>query len=82
MFGKLSNNAVAPDVQGIPAVLKVDVIVLDSAAVVNMLPHSRHATLEDYAVNVFDPYVTWYLDKCERVDVVWDSSHDGLKWQE
>ena len=79
----LSINAVTPDVQGMPLVPKVDIIVRDGTAVVNMLPFNCHATFEDYAINMVVFYATQYLDKCERVDVVWDNyQEDSLTSQE
>ena len=49
--------------------LDVDVVILDDAAIVNMLKPGTAHTSSDYASQVFLPYVTTQL---ERVDVVWD----------
>ena len=50
----------------------VDVILLDGAAVINMLKPGQAKTFSDYAELVFLPYVQSQLKKASRVDIVWD----------
>ena len=50
----------------------VQVIILDGAAVVNMLRPGAAKTFSDYAQQVFLPYILSKLDHVSRVDVVWD----------
>ena len=51
----------------------VDVLLLDGAAIVNMLkPTGACKTFAEYSQFVFIPYVTRELESVKRVDVVWD----------
>lgn len=50
----------------------VQVIILDGAALVNMLRPGAAKTFSDYAQNVFLPYILSQLLHVSRVDVVWD----------
>ena len=50
----------------------VEVIILDGAAITNMLAPGGAKTLCDYATQVFLPYITSQLQHAIRVDVVWD----------
>ncbi|KAK1898363.1 Hexokinase-1 [Dissostichus eleginoides] len=59
----LQQNASHPTVQ---------VIILDGAAVVNMLPPGAAKKFFDYAQKVFSPYILSQLEHVSRVDVVWD----------
>ena len=54
-----------------------DVIVLDAAAIVNMLKPGAAKTFKDYARDVFLPYVKSQVDKAQRVDIVWDDYRPG-----
>ena len=49
-----------------------DAIVFDGAAVVHLLPVTNIGTFDEYADNVFIPYILKQLEKSARVDVVWD----------
>ena len=49
-----------------------DVIILDGAVVVNILKPAVARTFDEYAVNVFLPYVHRQVQNASRVDVVWD----------
>ena len=49
-----------------------DVKVLEVAAVVHLLPVSGVKTFEDYAADVFLPYVRHQLKTACRADIVWD----------
>ena len=49
-----------------------DAIILDGAAVVNMVRHNAAKTFDDYALKVFVPYIQSQLEKANRVDIVWD----------
>ena len=51
----------------------VDVVVLDGAAIVNMLPPGKCKTFKEYAKTVFLPYVVNYrAQNVKRIDLVWD----------
>ena len=50
-----------------------DFKVLDGAAIVHLLQTNSITTFDDYATDVFIPYINRQLDTAERVDVVWDS---------
>ena len=54
-----------------------DVIVLDAAAIVNMLKPGSAKTFQDYARDVILPYVKSQVDKAQRVDIVWDDYRPG-----
>ena len=51
----------------------VDVKLLDGAAVVHLLPTTNVVTFNEYADQIFLPYITKQLESCTRVDVVWDT---------
>ncbi|KAG0722479.1 hypothetical protein GWK47_044418 [Chionoecetes opilio] len=58
----------------------VDVIILDGAAIVNMLRPVGAKTVQDYATLVFLPYIKAQLAKSNRVDIIWDVyRQDSLK---
>ena len=58
----------------------VQVILLDGAAIVNMLRPGFAKTFSDYATQVFLPYTTSQLEHVNRLDVVWDEYiADSLK---
>ncbi|KAK3737220.1 hypothetical protein QZH41_001820 [Actinostola sp. cb2023] len=58
----------------------VTVIIIDGAAIVNMLKPGAAKTFQDYATLVFLPYITAQLRNANRVDIVWDVYfHDSLK---
>ena len=58
----------------------VEVIILDGAAITNMLAPGGTKTFSDYATQVFLPYITSQLQHAIRVDVVWDEyMPDSLK---
>ena len=51
----------------------VDAVVLDGAAIVNMLPPVKCKTFKEYAETVFLPYVVNYrAQNVKRIDLVWD----------
>ena len=54
-----------------------EVVVLDGAAIVNMLKPGSARTFQDYAKDVFLPYVKSQVDKAQRVDIVWDDHREG-----
>ncbi len=51
---------------------KVDAVILDGAAIVNMLRHRTADTFSEYASKIFLPYITKQLQGVQRLDVVWD----------
>ena len=59
----------APSIKG---VTDVDAIVIDGAVIIHMLKPGSCRTFEDYAQNVFKPYITSKLSKVNRLDVIWD----------
>ena len=51
----------------------VDAVVLDGAAIVNMLPPGKCKTFKEYAETVFLPYiVNFRAQNVKRIDLVWD----------
>ena len=50
----------------------VEALLLDGAAIVNMLKPGASKTFQEYSETVFLPYVTNHLRNVKRVDVVWD----------
>ena len=58
----------------------VEVVILDGAAIVNMLAPGTTKTFSEYATQVFLPYATSQLQHASRVDVVFDEYlPDSLK---
>ena len=58
----------------------VQVVLLDGAAIVNMLRPGFANTFSDYAIEVFLSYITSQLQHVNRLDVVWDEYiADSLK---
>ena len=58
----------------------VEVIILDGAAITNMLAPGGAKTFCEYATQVFMQYITSQLQHAIRVDVVWDEyMRDSLK---
>ena len=53
----------------------VEVVILDGAAIVNMLAPGTTKTFSEYATQVFLPYVTSQLQHASRVDVVFDDEY-------
>ena len=50
----------------------VDCIILDGAAIVQMIQPVRCKTFADYATKIFVPYILSHLSKVSRLDLVWD----------
>ena len=49
-------------------------------AVAHFLPITEAVTFNDYAENIFIPYLSMQLQNKKRIDVVWDTYHpDSLK---
>ena len=58
----------------------VEMMLLDGAAIVNMLKPGPSRTFQEYSQGVFLPYVEGQLRSVQRVDVVWDKYNaDSLK---
>ena len=51
----------------------VEALLLDGAAIVNMLKPGPSRTFEEYSQSVFLPHVKGHLKNVQRVDVVWDT---------
>ncbi len=51
---------------------EVDMKILDGAVVVNMLPPGKCRTFQEYATEVFQPYIVQQSQAVKRVDIVWD----------
>lgn len=61
----------------------VDALVLDGAALVNMLKPRGSKTFEDYFRDIFKPYIQIQLHSVRRIDIIWDEySTDSLKSSE
>ena len=59
---------------------EVKVIILDGAAIINMLRPGRANTFDEYASQVVLPNITSQLKHTSRIDVVWDEYRtDSLK---
>ena len=57
-----------------------DVMILDVAAIVNMLRPGNAKTIKDFADNIFLPYIQSKLQNVSRLDVIWDVYRpDSLK---
>ena len=50
----------------------VEAVIIDGAALVNMLKSDTSRTFNEYAATVFLPYIRRQLDTVKRIDVVWD----------
>jgi hypothetical protein len=50
----------------------VEVMILDGAAIVNMLVPGNAKTSDKYASLVFLPYIISQMQQTNRVDIVWD----------
>src|SRR6218665_425874 len=50
----------------------VDALVIDGAAIVNMLQPKSAGTFADYANLIFIPYIRSQLAHVKRIDIVWD----------
>ena len=58
----------------------VDAILLDGAAVMNILKPGSAETFKEYSEVVFLPFVQSQLQKTNRVDIIWDEYiQDSLK---
>ena len=58
----------------------IDVKILDGAAIVSMLPRDHNKTFEEYAKNVFLPYLEAQARNVKRLDVAWGRYiQDSLK---
>ena len=51
----------------------IDVTLLDGAAVVHLLPVTNIVTFDEYADQVFVPYIIKQAQNSKRVDIVWDT---------
>ena len=57
-----------------------DVIILDGAAIINMLKPIGVKTFQDYATHVFLPFIKAQLRNVTRIDIIWDVYlEDSLK---
>lgn len=52
--------------------ISIDAMAYDGAALVHLLPTKQVTTFDEYATSVFLPHIVRQLEKCTRVDVVWD----------
>ena len=59
---------------------EISAIILDGAAIVQMLKPIGVTTFEQYAQDIFKPYIMLQLNAVDRVDIVWDTYKvDSLK---
>ena len=69
-----------PPITQFEPLLFYDCQVLDGAAVIHFLPIAGAVTFNDYAENIFIPYLSMQLQNSKRIDVVWDTYlPDSLK---
>jgi hypothetical protein len=66
-------KSVSPSIDQEPSQNTVDCKVLDGAAVVHILPVAGVTTFDNYAKDVFIPFLNTQFKDCNRVDVVWDT---------
>ena len=52
--------------------VQVSCTILDGAAIVNMLQPGAAKTFQEYATDIFIPYLTSLLRHVTRLDIVWD----------
>ena len=52
-------------------------LIIDGAAMVNILKPIAITTFEDYALKVFIPYLDRQLQNVSRLDIVWDQYLDN-----
>ena len=52
--------------------VNVDCIILDGAAIVNIIKPNGVTTFKQYATQNFIPYIKHQLISCQRIDIVWD----------
>ena len=52
--------------------ISVDCVILDGAAIVNMLKPNGVSNFQEYAEVMFAPFILKQLAKCNRIDLVWD----------
>ena len=52
--------------------MTMDCIILDGAAIVNMIKPTGVTTFQEYATQNFTSYIEKQLQRSERVDIVWD----------
>ena len=50
----------------------LNVVIIDGAAVVNMVKPGTEQTLSEYAADSFIPYIRAQLSQVTRLDIVWD----------
>ena len=50
-----------------------DCRIMDGATIVHFIPTTGVATFDDYAENVFIPYLQMQLQSTMRIDIVWDT---------
>ena len=55
----------------------MNVVILNGAALVNILKPSTARTFSEYTSQIFLPYITTQLQCVQRVDAVWDEYVDG-----
>ena len=53
--------------------MTVDCIILDGAAIFNMIKSTGVTTFQEYAIHNFTSYIKKQLQRSERVDIVWDA---------
>lgn len=75
--GLLSSTEQTPASEQLDPPSTFDTKILDGTAVLHFLPTAGISTFEDYANDVFLPYIRHQLQGADRVDVVWDTYHSS-----
>ena len=69
-----------PDDETLQLLPDVDAEILDGPAIVQMLLPKGCKDINQYAKEIFLPFLTAHLNKCQRLDIVWDVYRpDSLK---
>lgn len=75
--GLLSSFEQTPASEQLDPPSTFDTKILDGTAVLHFLPTAGISTFEDYANDVFLPYIRHQLEGANREDMVWDTYHSS-----
>lgn len=58
---------------------KISAIVIDGAVLVHLLKPGQAKTFQEYNENVFLPRIASFIEKADRIDIVWDCYRDEFE---